>query len=91
MDKNCVKKVWTPKNKIFSVKLFQEITRKQINNKSKAANIRNIESITKKLALKEPIIQKILDPKTHWLNTITFSISSTTIFSKKDAEVQNVV
>ena len=95
MDKTCVKKIWTPKNKIFSTKLFQKTTRKQSNNKNKAANIINsIKSITKNLALKKTIIQKILDPKTQWPNNTTPSIPSTTnLPSKKDAkkEVQNVV
>jgi hypothetical protein len=90
MDKKCIKKIWTPKNKIFSAKLSQKNTKKQINNKNKAPNINSIKSITKKLAPKKPITQKTLDPKTHWLNNNS-SISSTIIFSKKDAEVQNVV
>jgi hypothetical protein len=94
MNKTCVKKIWTPKNKIFSTKLFQKITRKQINNKSKAANINSIKSITKKLAPKKTIIQKILDTKTQWPNNTNPSTPSTTnLPSKKDAkkEVQNVV
>jgi len=91
MDKKCIKKIWTPKNKIFSAKLFQKNTKKQINNKNKAPNINSIECITKKLAPKKPITQKTLDTKTHWLNNPNPSISSTIIFSKKDTEVQNVV
>jgi hypothetical protein len=83
MDKNCVKKIWTPKNKIFSAKLFQKNTKKQINNKNKAPNINSIESITKKLALKKPITQKTLDTKTHWLNNTNPSIPSTTSLLSK--------
>jgi len=91
MYKKCIKKIWTPKNKIFSAKLSQKNTKKQINNKNKTPNINSIKSITKKLALKKPITQKTLDTKTHWLNNNSSILSTTILLSKKDAEVQNVV
>jgi|GEM_PF-4486673 len=93
MNKICVKKIWTPKNKIFSTKLFQKITKKQSNNKNKAANIINIEDTTKKSTPQKPTTPQILDTKTQWPNNTTnpSSPSTTNLPSKKDAKVQNVV